>query len=44
MPGRQTKKAADIEPRNDRELVYAAREGDMQAFDALFDASCASET
>ena len=36
MPGRQTKKAADVEPRNDRELVYAAREGDMQAFDALF--------
>ena len=36
MPGRQTKKAADVEPRNDRELVYAARDGDMQAFDALF--------
>ncbi len=36
MPGRQAKKPADIEPRNDRELVYAAREGDMQAFDALF--------
>ena len=36
MPGRPAKKTADIEPRNDRELVYAAREGDMQAFDALF--------
>ena len=36
MPGRQAKKAADIDPRNDRELVYAARDGDMQAFDALF--------
>lgn len=36
MPGRQTKKATDLEPRNDRELVYAARDGDMQAFDALF--------
>jgi len=36
MPGRQAKKPADIEPRNDRELVYAARDGDMQAFDALF--------
>ena len=36
MPGRAAKKAADVETRNDRELVYAAREGDMQAFDALF--------
>ena len=36
MPGRQAKKAADIDPRNDRELVYAARDGDVQAFDALF--------
>src|SRR3954462_14471050 len=36
MPGRAAKKAADVETRGDRELVYAAREGDMQAFDALF--------
>ena len=36
MPGRQAKRPTDVEPRNDRELVYAAREGDMQAFDALF--------
>ncbi len=36
MPGRATKKAADLDARGDRELVYAAREGDMQAFDALF--------
>jgi RNA polymerase sigma-70 factor (ECF subfamily) len=36
MPGRAVKKPADQEPRGDRELVYAAREGDMQAFDALF--------
>jgi RNA polymerase sigma-70 factor, ECF subfamily len=36
MPGKATKKAADVETRNDRELVYAAREGDMLAFDALF--------
>jgi RNA polymerase sigma-70 factor (ECF subfamily) len=36
MPRGQAKKPADIEPRNDRELVYAARDGDMQAFDALF--------
>jgi RNA polymerase sigma-70 factor (ECF subfamily) len=36
MPGRAAKKPADQEPRGDRELVYAAREGDMQAFDALF--------
>ncbi|MDE3112593.1 MAG: RNA polymerase sigma factor [Chloroflexota bacterium] len=26
----------DLEPRNDRELVYAARVGDDRAFDALF--------
>lgn len=36
MPGRAAKKAADIETRGDRELVYAARDGDMQAFDGLF--------
>jgi RNA polymerase sigma-70 factor (ECF subfamily) len=36
MPGRAVKKPADQEARGDRELVYAAREGDMQAFDALF--------
>jgi RNA polymerase sigma-70 factor (ECF subfamily) len=36
MPGRVAKKPAEVEPRTDRELVYAAREGDMQAFDALF--------
>src|SRR6267142_3479811 len=36
MPGRAAKKPADQEARGDRELVYAAREGDMQAFDALF--------
>jgi RNA polymerase sigma-70 factor (ECF subfamily) len=36
MPGRQAKKVAEVEPRSDRELVYAARDGDMQAFDALF--------
>jgi RNA polymerase sigma-70 factor (ECF subfamily) len=36
MPARQAKTAAEAEPRTDRELVYAAREGDMQAFDALF--------
>ena len=36
MPGRQAKSVADVEPRSDRELVYAARDGDMQAFDALF--------
>jgi RNA polymerase sigma-70 factor (ECF subfamily) len=36
MPGRAAKKAADVETRNDRELVYAARDGDMQAFDGLF--------
>ena len=36
MPGRAAKKAADVETRGDRELVYAAREGDMQAFDGLF--------
>ncbi|MDO8506802.1 MAG: sigma-70 family RNA polymerase sigma factor [Candidatus Limnocylindria bacterium] len=36
MPGRAAKNAADVEPRTDRELVYAARDGDMQAFDALF--------
>ena len=34
-PGR-AKKAADAEARSDRELVYATRDGDMQAFDALF--------
>ncbi len=36
MPGRAAKNAALVEPRTDRELVYAARDGDMQAFDALF--------
>src|SRR6185503_10360586 len=36
MPGRAAKKAADVETRGDRELVYAARDGDMQAFDGLF--------
>ncbi|HLQ05496.1 MAG TPA: sigma-70 family RNA polymerase sigma factor [Verrucomicrobiae bacterium] len=36
MPGRAAKKPAEQEARGDRELVYAAREGDMQAFDALF--------
>lgn len=35
MPGRAAK-AAEVEPRNDRELVHAARDGDMRAFDALF--------
>lgn len=34
--GRAAKNAVDIEPRADRELVYAARDGDMRAFDALF--------
>ncbi len=36
MPGRAATKAADTETRSDRELVYATRDGDMQAFDALF--------
>ena len=36
MTGRAAKKAAEIDTRTDRELVYAAREQDMQAFDALF--------
>jgi RNA polymerase sigma-70 factor (ECF subfamily) len=36
MPARAAKKATDIESRGDRELVYAARDGDMQAFDGLF--------
>jgi RNA polymerase sigma-70 factor (ECF subfamily) len=36
MAGRAAKKAAEVEARTDRELVYAAREGDMLAFDALF--------
>src|SRR4051812_44239328 len=36
MPGRAAKKPGDAETRNDRELVYAARDGDMQAFDGLF--------
>ena len=36
MTGRATKKAAEIDARTDRELVYAAREHDMLAFDALF--------
>ena len=36
MPPRAAKKAAEIDVRTDRELVYAAREHDMLAFDALF--------
>jgi RNA polymerase sigma-70 factor (ECF subfamily) len=36
MPGRAAKKPGEQEARGDRELVYAARDGDMQAFDALF--------
>src|SRR5919206_4575974 len=36
MPGRAAKKAAEEDARGDRELVYAAREGDTLAFDALF--------
>jgi RNA polymerase sigma-70 factor (ECF subfamily) len=36
MPIRAAKNAGDIDPRGDRELVYATRDGDMQAFDALF--------
>jgi len=36
MSGRAAKKGQDLDGRTDRELVYAAREGDMQAFDALF--------
>src|SRR5919198_1059371 len=36
MPPRTAKKAAEIDIRTDRELVYAAREHDMLAFDALF--------
>ncbi|HKW78493.1 MAG TPA: sigma-70 family RNA polymerase sigma factor [Candidatus Limnocylindria bacterium] len=36
MTPRPAKKTADVDPRTDRELVYAAREGDMVAFDALF--------
>jgi RNA polymerase sigma-70 factor (ECF subfamily) len=36
MPGRATKRAADADARSDRELVYATRDGDMRAFDALF--------
>lgn len=36
MPDRAAKKAASAETRTDRELVYAARDGDMLAFDALF--------
>ncbi|TMC56186.1 MAG: sigma-70 family RNA polymerase sigma factor [Chloroflexi bacterium] len=36
MTGRAAKKAAEIDARTDRELVYAAREHDMLAFDALF--------
>jgi len=36
VTGRSAKKSADVEARGDRELVYAARDGDMQAFDALF--------
>lgn len=36
MTPRAAKKAAEVETRGDRELVYAARDGDMQAFDALF--------
>lgn len=34
MSGRAAR--APLETRNDRELVYAARDGDMLAFDALF--------
>jgi RNA polymerase sigma-70 factor, ECF subfamily len=36
VTGRAAKKSQDIDGRTDRELVYAARDGDMQAFDALF--------
>ncbi len=36
MTPRAAKKAAAAEARSDRELVYATRDGDMQAFDALF--------
>lgn len=36
MPGRSAKRAVDEELRTDRELVYAARDGDTGAFDALF--------
>src|SRR5438046_10420817 len=36
MSGRAAKKGQDADGRTDRELVYAARDGDMQAFDALF--------
>src|SRR5919204_219556 len=36
MAPRAAKKAAEIDIRTDRELVYAAREHDMLAFDALF--------
>lgn len=36
MPPKAAKKATVEETRNDRELVYAARAGDMLAFDALF--------
>ena len=35
-PERKSRKPLDEESRSDRELVYAAREGDMAAFDALF--------
>jgi RNA polymerase sigma-70 factor (ECF subfamily) len=36
MPGRAAKRAVEEDARTDRELVYAARDGDMIAFDALF--------
>jgi RNA polymerase sigma-70 factor (ECF subfamily) len=36
VTGRAAKKLAEIDTRTDRELVYAARENDMLAFDALF--------
>jgi len=36
MTPHAAKKAAAAEARSDRELVYATRDGDMQAFDALF--------
>jgi RNA polymerase sigma-70 factor (ECF subfamily) len=36
VTGRAAKKVAEVDARTDRELVYAARENDMLAFDALF--------
>ena len=36
MPKSAAKKAADLDTRSDRELVYAARDGYMLAFDGLF--------